>query len=371
MRYRIFYGILFLGLLGNFLFCTGCGGNSPKKQAVSSAPSLKIETFSSKEGLPSDYVTGLAYFGGQIWVGTKSGIARYDGVNWQIHVRKNTNALGSDLVEDMVVAENAVWIATDNGATKFDGKTWSSAFTGGRARSVSAKGTVIVVGTAHGIEQSTGGAFTTYGKEGAGLVYEEVNAVSFDAQGQLWVGTRAGMAKLNGTTFQNFTGPAKSVVGNSLVDVPPNPPNCQLIGNNINKIAPYKGKLAIGTTSGLSITDMMNQWNSYTSAHKDWVQRGATIVEEEIAGNSSMPGNSVAALMVAPNDSALFVGTNKGLAILADEKWIDLQGKLGDLGSKAVTSLALDGNVLWAGTPSGLFKVTGIDQFLPAPSPSK
>lgn len=351
-----------LALIGGvLLLLVGC--EAPKKVAPP-APEIKVQFFSTQQGLPSEQITAMAAFGGQIWAGTKKGLTKFDGVNWQIFVKKNTNALGSDMIEALYVGDNALYIATENGVTKYDGTNWNSAFTGSRARGVAVKGPEIAVATAHGVDYSSGGTFNSLGKDTAGLVFEEVNTVAFDASGTLWVGTRAGMAQLRGLAFQNYTGPAKTVMGTSLVDVPPSPANCQLIGNNITCLLPYKGMLAIGTTSGLSITDMGNQWKSYTGPHKDWFQRMGKIVEEQVSANSPLQGNSITALASYNHDSALIVGTNKGVAALQDSAWIDLQSRIPTLRPGHITGLAVLKEDLWIGTQGGIFRVPDLGSVL-------
>lgn len=345
------YALILFTILGTI----GCG--APK--AASTGPALKIDSYTTAQGLPHNHITSLAVFAGKIWAGTKAGLVGHDGVNWQVIVRKVNNALGSDLIEALTVADNILYVATDNGVSKYTGETWNTVMTGSRARGVAARSPEIAAATAHGIEHSTGGAFTAYDKEKAGLIYDEVNTVAFDGQGKLWVGTRSGMALYSNGTFQNYTGPAKTVMGNSLVDVPPSPSTCQLPGNNINVILPWKGQIVVGTTSGLAITDMDRSWRIFSAPHREWAQRGNQIVEEMNAGNCPMPGNVVNAL-AAYSDAVLFVGTNKGLAALKDSTWIDLAKQIPQVATKSITALTVDKDNLWVGTPEGLFKVSGI-----------
>ena len=348
------------------VFSCGC---SKKPGAQAPTQTLAVEKITVANGLPDDLITALAVFSGKLWVGTKKGIGTYDGVNWGLRVKKNTNVLGSDIIEELSVWENALWICTDNGVARFDGTNWSSLPYRGRARSVAAKGNEIAIATAHGIEYSDGQAFKAYGKEAAGLVNDEVQEVVYDASGKLWVGTRAGMALFSGGIFQNHTGPQQQPMGTSLVDIPPNPPSCQLIGNNIKVMLPFQGKLVIGTTSGLNVTDMGTSWLGFSAPHKEWVQRAGRILEEQKPGNSPLPGNSIQALAALPGDGGFFVGTNKGLALYRDGKWVDVVTVLGGLPSGAlVSSLAILNDDLWVGTQLGLYRVKGIKTLFPAPA---
>ncbi|HNW34911.1 MAG TPA: hypothetical protein PKM25_08270 [Candidatus Ozemobacteraceae bacterium] len=354
---------LFLAITGLVLltFVTGCGG---KSSTATGAAAPKVDQFGVREGLPHDTITALAVFGNQLWAGTKGGLARYDGVNWQVHVTKNTNALGSNEITSLTSAGGSILIGTDNGVTRYDGSNWGQVMSGSRARSVAAKDGLMAVATAHGLEYSTGAQFQSFGKENAGLTSDEATSVGFDGKGNLWVGMQLGMGQLNGQMFVNHSGPAKTVMGNSLVDIKPSPATCQLIGNNITTIVPYHGMMAIGTTSGLSITDMGSSWTNYTAPHKEWVQRGNNIVEETMPGNSPMPGNLVTSIAVLPGDSGLVIGTNRGLAVLRDATWVDLTGKLPALKSGQVTSVAVQGDQLWVGTPNGLYRVSGLSALI-------
>ncbi len=354
--------LLLVGLLAVSLLLTACGG---KPAAKSEAPAVKIEVFTAQKGLPNSDITALAVFGGQIWAGTRNGLTRFDGTNWQIHVKKNTNALPSNEIESLSALPDSLLIATENGAARYQSSGFSGLVSGLRVRSIAQNGPTIVLATAHGIEQSTGGPFQPYGKENASLVDDEVNVVAFDRKGRIWAGTRVGMSMFQGAMFQNFSGPAKTIMGSSLVEIPPSPPNCQLIGNNIKCILPWKDRLVIGTTSGMTITDMENSYISYTAPHKEWVQRGAQIVEEPVAGNSPLPDNVINSFALSSDENTLYVGTRRGLGIFHNNAWVDLSGKLSELNGLSISALAIDRTTLWVGTPAGLLRVENIDSVLP------
>ncbi len=344
----------------------GCGA----KKEPPKPTTLEFEHFTKAKGLPEENITSMAAFAQKVWAGSQKGLFCFDGVNWQIHQRKNTNVLGSDIIEDLKVSDNAIWIATDNGACKFNGTNWASVYTGGRARSVIGKGSELAVATAYGVVYSSGGTPKALGKENAGLVMDEVNQVMFDSNGQLWAGTRAGMGKLTSEMFQNFTGPAKSVMGSSLIDVPANPSNCQLPGNNIKVIMPYKSQLAIGTTSGLSLTDMISNYVNYKSQHRDWFQRAGQIVEETVPGNSPLPGNVINSLAKSDNDEMLFVGTDKGLAILHDNKWLELDTLVPGFPKIGINGLAYLAGDLWVGTADGIYQIKKVSGLFAPPAAS-
>lgn len=361
MKARITLPLAVITLAVLSLFVVGCGGEQKTEGPVK----LEVVHFDRLRGLPEDNITAMAAFANKIWAGSKKGLFTYDGVNWQIFVRENTNVLGSNIIEDLKVQDNAIWIATDNGVAKFDGRNWSSVYTGGRARSAVGSGGALAIATARGIEYaSVGSVFSTMCKETAGLVYDEVNQVVYDGNNQLWVGTRAGVARLTSGMFQNYTGPAKSVMGSSLIDIPAKPASCQLIGNNVKVMMPYRNMLAIGTTSGLSITDMQGTWNNYIAPHNDWFQRGNKIVEERVNGNSPLPANVINSLATTSDYELLFVGTTRGLGVLRNNNWVDISTMLADVPQVAINGLAVLDNDLWVGTEQGIYQVKDITQLL-------
>lgn len=347
-------------------FAAGCG--QPKEPPKPTT--FEFEHHTRQKGLPEEAITSLVSFGGKIWAGSKNGLFCYDSVNWQIHQRKNTNVLGSDIIEDLKVFDNVLWIATDNGACRYDGNNWASVYTGGRARSVIGRGSELAVATAYGVVYSNGGETKTLGREGAGLVMDEVNQVMFDHKGQLWAGTRAGIGKLASDIFQNFTGPAKSVMGSSLIDVPASPANCQLPGNNIKVLMPFGEKMAIGTTSGLSLTDLMSGYTNYLSQHREWAQVGGQIVEQTVSGNSPLPGNVINALARSDGNEMLFVGTDKGLAILHGNEWLKLKEVVPGFPAIAITGVAWHNGDLWVATGEGIYQIKKLSALFAKPAPA-
>lgn len=61
-----------------------------------------------------------------IWVGTNSGITKFDGTNWTTFNTSNT-LLPSNSINDIEVdSNNILWIATSKGLVKYDGNTWTT-----------------------------------------------------------------------------------------------------------------------------------------------------------------------------------------------------------------------------------------------------
>lgn len=341
MRIRNF--ALLLCAISVLLCVAGCNG----KKVDNKPKTFKVEHFDKSRGLASENITGIAGIGNTIVAGSDKGLLLFDGVNWGIQCVKNNKIIGSDDVVSLQKYGGKIWIGTDNAACSYDGMNFSSINYGsGRARAVIGNGTETAVATARGVISNG----RTISNSGGGLVSDEVTTLCFDNMGQLWVGTRAGISKIAGTFAANYTGPAKMVSGNSLMNVPASPSSCKLPGNYIKAMIPYRGMFAIGTTEGLCITDMTSFYENHTARHKEWAQVGGQIVDEFVSGNSKIPGNKIIALATTEQNELLFVATDEGLGILKGSEWLNVSSLIPELPSVSISSLAWHNGDLWIGT---------------------
>jgi len=146
------------------LACLLAGGacSAPAEPRLDGFPH-SVEAWDKNRGLPHDTVQAvLQTRDGYLWVGTRGGLARFDGQRWTIFRAENTPAITSDdcraLVEDRL------------------GRLW--------------------VGTADGLLQRDNLQFVRFGPE-AGLCWPAIRALLCSrATGDLWVGTERGLSRL-------------------------------------------------------------------------------------------------------------------------------------------------------------------------------
>ncbi len=205
------------------------------------------------DGLPSSTIAALALDrDGYLWIGTRDGLARYDGVGYRLyrHVPGDAASLPGNSVQALYVdARNRLWVGvesqglavldTDRGAFRHlsqasqpilrsddvwsitgtpDGMVWIGTYGGGLYRldaqerftrflpskrsanqlpapdvpamAVDASG-ALWLGTTAGLARWTGHDFVRIG-EGA-LSSEEIYSLTADRDGSLWIGTSAGL----------------------------------------------------------------------------------------------------------------------------------------------------------------------------------
>ncbi len=84
------------------------------------------QRFTSKDGLPNDVIRDIAVDEkGVIWVGTPSGIARFDGETWTSFTSQN--GLFEDSVHGIRIQGDEVWVATVGGSvSRFKDGAWKT-----------------------------------------------------------------------------------------------------------------------------------------------------------------------------------------------------------------------------------------------------
>jgi len=131
-----------------------------------------IRTWGVKSGLPQNTInTLLQTDDGYIWIGTPSGLARFDGVNFKVFDTGNTLALKSNHISALFEDHKSrLWIGTYGG----------------------------------GLTCLNKGKWKTYSSEN-GLSNDNIRTIINDWSGNLWIGTEYGLNRLTEDRIQVFT----------------------------------------------------------------------------------------------------------------------------------------------------------------------
>ena len=235
-------------------------------------------TWNSEHGLPQNSVHALAQTqNGFLWLGTEEGLARFDGVTFEVFTSHGSNGLASDYVQALAAdLDGSLWIGTDSGLTHW----------------VPGRGTSPAEGTFQRIRLSQAPA------------EDSVTALAIDSSGTLWAGTTQGMRFLR---------------GGQLVQSPYAPRLAEL---SVRALAAQPdGTLWIGTNKGLfrAAQGHLEQWTKH----------------------DGLPGDVVTAVAVTPAAGGdVWVGmSGGGLALVHDGRlsipavplsWKEIDGLLRD-----------------------------------------
>jgi diguanylate cyclase (GGDEF)-like protein len=152
------------------------------------------------DGLPQNSVLAITQTrDGYLWLGTFEGLARFDGAQFTVFDKGNTENIKNNnimaLIEDQ---QGTLWIGTYGGGLArlkdgtFTTYTTKDGLSNDLVLSVYAdsKGR-LWIGTTSGLNQFTDGKFTTYTKR-EGLSDDHIMSICEDREGALWIGTRGG-----------------------------------------------------------------------------------------------------------------------------------------------------------------------------------
>ena len=149
---------------------TGPASGAPKEPVREPWPAIQI--WRQPQGLPQDAVHSvLQARDGYLWIGTKGGLSRFDGVRFTTFDDRDKTQL----------RENEVWDLAESA----DGTLWIATYGGGLSRLKDGKFTV----------------FTT----ADGLINDFVSRVVVDKEGSVWIGTEGGLSRFRDGRFVNYS----------------------------------------------------------------------------------------------------------------------------------------------------------------------
>ena len=166
-------------------------------------------------GLPDDKIDVLASDAqGNVWIWAHGRLAQFDGEDWTVYTTSNSGLLSGMIQALAVDSQDHIWIgtgfwgeSTSGGLTRFDGEHWTDynhAY--GSCTCFGCAGKRVgwtapycdalrcYEETSGGLAQFDGEDWTIYRTNNSSLASNWVQALASDAQGNLWVGTRAGLA---------------------------------------------------------------------------------------------------------------------------------------------------------------------------------
>ena len=282
-----------------------------------------LASWQTEQGLPQNTVQSILQTrDGYLWLGTKEGLARFDGVRFVVFDKQNTPQLPHNQIRHLYEDRaGCLWISTPGGLAQFQHGQFT-AFTTQQGLSSNniwsvyedRAGSLWII-TPNGLNRFRDGKFTLLTTR-EGLSHNSIEAVLEDRSGALWVGTVDGLNRFKDGTFTHYStsdGLVSSAIKTLFED--------------------QQGRLWIGTPEGASV------WR------EGRFQR--PITREGLAHNS---------ITVIAQDRAgrVWFGTPSGLHCWRDGR-ITVYTTQQGLPDNRIETLKEDhAGDLWIGTPSGL-----------------
>lgn len=139
-----------------------------------------INTWTTDQGLPLDWITALLQTrDGYLWIGTNSGLSRFDGRHFDVFKESETGSIPNDRITSLAEDSSGVlWIATPGGLTRYYGNRFHT--------------------------------FTVHD----GLPENSISRISADPEGGIWIITAYGkLLHFDGHQFQHFELPISGHFG--------------------------------------------------------------------------------------------------------------------------------------------------------------
>jgi len=364
------------------------------------------ESWTTKDGLPSNTITAITQTSdGYIWLGTRSGLARFDGVKFTVFNKENTVAISNNhiscLWED---SSGTLWIGSFGGGLvrykngvftdirirdaifsniilamlgDHSGSLWIGTGGGGLVRYVTDTSTVfrrssglsndlvyalshgadgtLWVGTINGLNAYKDGVFTIYTSRDE-YSNDVITALMQDREERLWVGNaQSGIDCLEKESFKNYT-VRDGLTSDKITDIFQDRGGCLWIGTNGGGLN-YLNRdrfTAFNVNAELNraiISDIYedreaNLWIGTTGSglHQLKTGRITTFTMAEGLSDDFIRG------ICRDNEGRLWIGTNNGgLNVMGPESDSRI-ATISALNSLPVRTVYVNGDSLWVGT---------------------
>jgi ligand-binding sensor domain-containing protein/signal transduction histidine kinase len=325
-------------------------------------------TWQSDEGLPDNLVQAITQTSdGLLWVGTRAGLARFDGMQFVCYDERNTPDLKNSSITALCAdRDGALWIGTDGGGllrlksgsfTQFSRK---NGLAGDAIRVIyESRNGAVWIGTTTGMSCWQNGQFKTDFQRSA-LLSEVIRSIYEDQEGNMWIATGRGLNRLrrNGT-MDAFDMP-NGLPNDSVRMVSQDQGGRIWIGSNNgllwynwfwgNTFYAYNTKFGLSDTFVSAICEDTegNLWvGTYSGLNR--FREGRFYSQPD---NNGQPFGRVNALFV-DREGDLWVGSQEGLSRLKAEKFFTYTKQQGLSHNNVMSVLQDRSGSLWMGTWGG------------------
>jgi ligand-binding sensor domain-containing protein/signal transduction histidine kinase len=322
------------------------------------------EVWGVREGLPVASALGIARTpDGYLWVGTESGLLRFDGVRFTLIDRRQFPDLRADISALHVDRAGTLWIGTDSGLVQWrDGATRRYTKADGLVDDnivhlYADRSGALWIGTRGGLSRFHDRRFTSYTSRD-GLPHDIVQSVTQAADGSLWIATNGGLAHLVDGTFRRYT-TQQGLASDLVQTVREDRQGVLWFGGFAGLHRMAGGRIDVFTTrDGLShdlVTDIVEDGDGslWISTYGGGITRYRQGRFEHLTAATGLTSDFVQEFLLDPDGSLWFTMHNGGLGRLRDGRLTPFTTREG-LASNSVRVVLEDrAGTLWMGLHGG------------------
>jgi signal transduction histidine kinase/streptogramin lyase len=314
--------------LGVWVACQGLAAGAAAGSTEGIA-AYKVRSWQSDDGLPQNSVYAIAQTPeGYLWVGTKEGLARFDGARFTGLEEKAPAELKHGWITALCVGhDGSLWIGCDG----------------------------------YGVAHLKDGAFTRL-SQADGLLSNQIRCLLEGQDGTLWIGSEGGVTRYKDGKLKSFT-EKNNLASNSVRGL------CVDRRGNL-RIATLRGLCSLdqeGTirtfnislgkpANGLKFVCADRQGRIWTGSNE-----GLNCVEDETVVtydiSDGLP-DKIIDIALADRKGQLWVGTYRGVARLVDGKVIPRPNREGVFAEQIYTLFEDREGSVWVGAQDGLYRLT-------------
>ncbi|MEI6577062.1 MAG: two-component regulator propeller domain-containing protein [Bacteroidota bacterium] len=158
---------------------------------------------------------------GKLWIGSDdAGLICFDGINTWTTFNTLNSSLPSNEVQSICIKDSIVWIGTKFGLARFNGTTWtiftwitfginSYPLQNVRDIDIDSSGNLWICCRHVGLMKYNGSSWTVYNNSNSTItlgINNDIRCADIDSSGNIWVGSLDGISKFNGSMWTNNIG---------------------------------------------------------------------------------------------------------------------------------------------------------------------
>lgn len=316
------------------------------------------------DGLPANAVQSIVQTrDGYLWLGTRDGLARFDGARFVVYGPKTVPELKHHIIQALCEArDGSLWIGTDGGGVtvlrdgRFTHYGQTNGLAGDQVRALAAtRDGAVWIGTTAGLTRFQDGRFMTFGAP-QGLCSAVVRGIHEDSDGGLWIASSVCLARYRDGKFSNF-GLASGLLDLTIRSVFRDRKGAVWIGSN-NGLARFAdGEISTYTKdSGLSGGFIISLFEDQTGVL--WVGGYAgldQIIDGKVVSKITDEGsfNALIYTLCQDREGNIWAGTKEGLARFTPKRCRSYTRQDGLVHNTTVSVCADREGALWVGTWGG------------------
>jgi ligand-binding sensor domain-containing protein/signal transduction histidine kinase len=316
------------------------------------------------DGLPNNLVRAITQTpDGYLWVGTRMGLARFDGIHFRRYDPQNTPALKNPNISALCVDANGfLWIGTYGEGllhmepSGFSGYTSTNGLVGDEVTVLyRATNGSIWIGTTAGLSHYEAGKFTNYTKKD-GLASDIVRSVLQARDGNIWVATGEGLNRITAGRIESFT-TRNGLPDNSVRALWQDLDGRLWIGSNKGLVCYQDGKFcSYSSESGLGdtfVNALCRDWQG-----NFWVGTYSGLNRFDGHRFTNEPDSEGAAydlvtVLFEDREGNIWVGSREGLARLTPRRFFTYSRQKGLSHNNIMSVLEDHAGRMWLGTWGG------------------